>query len=165
METQLPVNAFESWECQVCAFKNAPGLSPAAAKICGLCGVPRDAMPNTLSTSLPASPSPVSLQSQRTRKLTSIACPACTFLNHPSLRACEMCSTELELPPVHAKSVPSSRPESPDPDDSHSNNARLIKLSFRKGGDKPFYAVLKRALKSKAWEVQSSFQSVHSSTC
>jgi ESCRT-II complex subunit VPS36 len=28
----------------------------------------------------------------------------------------------------------------------------MIKLSFRKGGDKPFYAVLKRSLKSKAWE-------------
>jgi ESCRT-II complex subunit VPS36 len=29
----------------------------------------------------------------------------------------------------------------------------MIKLSFRKGGDKAFYAVLKRSLMGKAWEV------------
>jgi ESCRT-II complex subunit VPS36 len=28
----------------------------------------------------------------------------------------------------------------------------LIKLSFRKGGDKPFYNLLRRALRSQAWE-------------
>ena len=29
----------------------------------------------------------------------------------------------------------------------------MIKVSFRKGGDKVFYTTLKRSLKSKAWEV------------
>jgi ESCRT-II complex subunit VPS36 len=36
----------------------------------------------------------------------------------------------------------------------------LIKLSFRKGGDKSFYNVLRRALKAQAWEASAvpSFQ-------
>ena len=34
-----------------------------------------------------------------------------------------------------------------------SNQAHSIRLSFRKGGDMPFYAQLKRALLGKAWEV------------
>jgi ESCRT-II complex subunit VPS36 len=36
----------------------------------------------------------------------------------------------------------------------------MIKLSFRKGGDKAFYAVLKRSLMSKVWEVRVPFHSV-----
>lgn len=46
-----------------------------------------------------------------------------------------------------SKSAPASRPTSPEP--SH----KFIKLSFRKGGDKAFYAALKTALQQKAWEV------------
>jgi ESCRT-II complex subunit VPS36 len=52
------------------------------------------------------------------------------------------------------KSAPSSRPASPDPsDDDDVATARFIKISFRKGGDKAFYGVLRRALKSKGWAV------------
>lgn len=29
----------------------------------------------------------------------------------------------------------------------------MIKVSFRKGGDRALYTVLKRSLKTKAWEV------------
>jgi len=51
------------------------------------------------------------------------------------------------------KSAPSSRPASPDPSDNDDDDSavRLIKISFRKGGDKAFYGVLRRSLKSKAW--------------
>ncbi|KAG6843990.1 hypothetical protein H0H87_010908 [Tephrocybe sp. NHM501043] len=139
--------ALDSWECEVCAYRNPPGLSPTAAKVCGLCGVPRSSVPSSKSTSLPTStaPSPSPPPSS-----DSNACPTCTFLNHPSLRHCEMCSTPL--PRVPAKSAPSSRPPSPDNDDTDDAGVRFIKLSFRKGGDKPFYAVLKRSLKGKIWE-------------
>ncbi|KDR78001.1 hypothetical protein GALMADRAFT_244970 [Galerina marginata CBS 339.88] len=152
---------FDSWECEVCAYRNPPGLSPAAARICALCGVPRTAVPTPitsvssthLSSSLPASAlsSSASLLSG-SRSSTSIACPACTFLNHPSLRSCEMCSTELPQPRGELRSAPSSRPITPDSDDDDESSPKMIKISFRKGGDKPFYAVLKRSLKSKAWE-------------
>jgi ESCRT-II complex subunit VPS36 len=52
---------------------------------------------------------------------------------------------------MKAKSAPSTRPVSPVGDSIDPANL-LIKVSFRKGGDKLFYNVLRRALKSQAWE-------------
>ncbi|KAJ7159161.1 EAP30/Vps36 family-domain-containing protein [Mycena crocata] len=163
---------FDSWECQVCAYRNPPGLSPAAARICGLCGVPRDSVPvpitapspHQLSSSLPASTSLPSLlpaaasSGGHRRQPSSLACPACTFLNHPSLHACEMCGTDLPhaAAPLSMKSAPSSRPASPDSSDDENVSSRMIKISFRKGGDKAFYAVLRRSLKSKAWAANTT---------
>ncbi|KAJ6494675.1 vacuolar protein sorting-associated protein 36 [Mycena vitilis] len=156
---------FESWECQVCGYRNPPGRSPAAARVCGLCGISRDSVPlassHHLASPLPASPSlpslhPASVSSGTHRRSPSaIACPACTFLNHPSLRSCEMCATDLPLvpSPLSMQSAPSSRPASPDLSDDDATPSRMIKISFRKGGDKAFYAVLRRALLSKAWAV------------
>ncbi|KDQ23680.1 hypothetical protein PLEOSDRAFT_1048502 [Pleurotus ostreatus PC15] len=151
------VPAFESWECEVCAYRNPPGLSPSAARICSLCGVPRSAVPapEPRATSLPSSPPVSGTTTPVSHDPTmSIACPACTFLNHPSLSVCEICSTPL--PRVKhssersfsAKSAPASRPRSPDDE----TVPRMIKISFRKGGDKAFYSALKRSLKGKAWE-------------
>lgn len=155
---------FESWECEVCGNRNPPGLSPAAARICSLCGVPRTSFPlptasvlrEHLSSSLPSSSSAsLTATSLNDPKRSSIACPACTFLNHPSLRSCEICSTALpQLKREYIKSAPSSRPITPGFDDIDQPSKKMIKISFRKGGDKPFYAVLKRSLKSKAWEVR-----------
>ncbi|KAJ7740907.1 EAP30/Vps36 family-domain-containing protein [Mycena maculata] len=160
---------FASWECEVCAYRNPPGLSPAAARVCGLCGIPRDSVPapiaapspHQLLSSLPASSSapsllpPSSSSGSHRRQPSTIACPACTFLNHPSLPSCEMCSTDLPRPtaPLSMKSAPSSRPASPDSSDNGDDaSLRLIKISFRKGGVQAFYNILRRSLKSKAWE-------------
>lgn len=100
-----------------------------------------------------------------------VACVACTFLNSPLLRECEICGTALPrkpsapLPPAPhppAKSAPASRSATPAPEDEDSDDEndsvekRMIRLSFRKGGDKPFYTVLRRSLLGKAWEVGSS---------
>lgn len=164
------LNSFESWECEVCAYRNPPGLSPAAARVCALCGVPRSSVPTDsssvssqhhLSSSLPSSSVSSALASltslsaaSHNTSSNSVACPACTFLNYSSLEACEICSTPLPRSQdrMAMKSAPSSRPPSPDEEDGTSTN-RIIKLSFRKGGDKPFYAVLRRTIKSKAWQV------------
>ncbi|KAG2078596.1 hypothetical protein BDR04DRAFT_1087048 [Suillus decipiens] len=169
----LRTEIFESWECEVCSHRNPPGLSPAAARICALCGVPRSAsagsteletssqiqslfssLPASSYTSLSSSSSPGPSPSTNDDS-DGIACPACTFLNHPSLRICELCTTPLpnveHVRSMRAKSAPSTRPVSP-VDDSIDPANLLIKLSFRKGGDKPFYNVLRRALRSKAWE-------------
>ncbi|KAH0834123.1 EAP30/Vps36 family-domain-containing protein [Lanmaoa asiatica] len=168
-------DSLENWVCDVCSHRNPPGLSPAAARICALCGVPRAALSSppqaralTLSISQPSSS--VSLPTAfsslprfstppppPTSVLSPIACTACTFLNHPSLRNCEMCSTTLPLAPgnsgINSKSAPSSRPESPPAEGDASDSANpLVKLSFRKGGDRAFYAILRRALKARAWE-------------
>jgi len=53
-----------------------------------------------------------------------------------------------------AKSAPATRQGSPDIDDEDGHPVgKMMKVSFRKGGDKAFYTTLKRSLKSKAWEV------------
>ncbi|KAF8645600.1 hypothetical protein AX16_007682 [Volvariella volvacea WC 439] len=158
-----PETSFEAWECEVCAYRNPPGLSPAASRICGLCGVPRASVPQSsggtvhnLSKSLPSSPPssrPLSAGSNSTPN--TIACPACTFLNHPDLPACEICGTELPRKITSHRSAPSSPPVS-DSDDEDFGGPQIMKLSFRKGGDKPFYAILKRALQGKAWEIAST---------
>ncbi|KAF8624313.1 hypothetical protein AX15_005943 [Amanita polypyramis BW_CC] len=137
-----------TWECQVCGYKNPPRLIPSTTttSICSLCGVPRS---SHLSTSLPVSSS----TSPAPPPEISIACPACTFLNHPSLSNCEICSTPLPPRPA-TKSAPSSRPGSPSPAGVDDPDAiQILKLSFRKGGDKPFYATLKNCLKAKPWQV------------
>lgn len=127
------------WECQVCSYRNPPGTS-RNAQVCTLCGVPRSSTHEPVSTSLPTSRSV-------TPPSTTVACSACTFLNEPSLKKCEICGTAL--PTKRAATAPPS-PALTAVDDS---DPHLIKVSFRKGGDKPFYTVLKRSLQSKAWEV------------
>jgi ESCRT-II complex subunit VPS36 len=161
----------QSWVCQVCSYRNPPGLGDTA-RACSLCGVVRDGaslstgtqvagpkseeliysgnIPSSLSSSASAIPHPT-----QSGVPDSIACPACTFLNHPSLRSCEICSTPLD-PQVIAptsrsfKSAPTSRPDTPTAILSERDS---IKISFRRGGDKHFYAALKRTLIGKAWEV------------
>ncbi|KAF7974522.1 hypothetical protein HWV62_11980 [Athelia sp. TMB] len=174
----------ETWECEVCGERNLAGRSPSAAQVCTLCGVRRSSMPIPVkqvqlhsqsppsSSSLPSvipspspspSPSPALSQSPAPGPSSisrNIACEACTFLNHPYLRECEVCSTPLPQPEVQgsgwtAKSAPTTRAVSPaPPGDGNANGTTtsMIKLSFRKGGDKAFYAELKRSLQRKAWE-------------
>ncbi|KAI0684553.1 EAP30/Vps36 family-domain-containing protein [Cytidiella melzeri] len=169
-----------TWECEVCSYRNTLGLSSAASQICGLCGVARSAASSkpsssvlptqlnniSLSSSLPSSsdhlPNLVSSvpPSRSDRALaTEVACSACTFLNHRLLPNCEICGTDLPRQPSRhapAKSAPTSRPPSDDENENDSYEVepgpRTLKLSFRKGGDKLFYAVLRRSLLGKAWE-------------
>ncbi|KAJ3807367.1 EAP30/Vps36 family-domain-containing protein [Lentinula aff. lateritia] len=161
-------SGFGSWECEVCAYRNPPGLSPSAARVCALCGVPRSLpaksassevpQPN-IDTSFPTSAS-TSAFPQRFEKPSSISCPACTFLNHPSMQTCEICSTPLpkasgDRTHIEAKSAPTTRPTTPGLNDNDIGS-KMLKLSFRKGGDKVFYTALKRSLKGRAWEITPS---------
>ncbi|KAI0920303.1 hypothetical protein AcW1_002081 [Taiwanofungus camphoratus] len=116
--------------------------------------------PAASSSSSPASslPHPVAAGE------SEVACPACTFLNHSALPSCEICGTPLpgEPAPAHlqAKSAPASRPTSAmahrdaNEEDADTPEARMIRLSFRKGGDKAFYGVLRRSLLGKGWEAR-----------
>ncbi|KAI0270582.1 hypothetical protein BC834DRAFT_922517 [Gloeopeniophorella convolvens] len=150
----------ESWQCEVCDFRNPPGSSPTGAK-CALCGVPRSK--SRLTTSTPpraiSAPSPVavplssSLPTASVSQSKEVACPACTFLNHPALSECEICGTSLPRVALPLKSAPSSRPETPNPEIS-GDDGSMLRLSFRKGGDKTLYATLKRSLLGKAWQAR-----------
>ncbi|KAF8507680.1 EAP30/Vps36 family-domain-containing protein [Hysterangium stoloniferum] len=153
----------ESWICHICSYRNPPGLGDSARK-CGLCGVTREVSSLSLesrskdtvysgniSVTLSSSASAVS---RPTHEPTP--CPACTFLNHPSLHSCEICATPLEPQVARMlKSAPASRPQSP----SVSSERESIKISFRKGGDKAFYAALKRTLVGKPWEAKGKTSS------
>ncbi|KAH9003683.1 EAP30/Vps36 family-domain-containing protein [Lactarius hatsudake] len=161
--------AAESWQCEVCDFRNPPGSSPTGAK-CALCGVPRSKVlsaaptpPRAVSAPPPSahllSSSPPAASGTRPKE---VACPACTFLNHPALTECEICGTALprSAPPI--KSAPPSRPGSPTSEGAGGD--AMIRLSFRKGGDKALYAVLKRSLLGKAWQTKSIGERTASST-
>ena len=193
---------WSSWECTICGNRNPPGLSPAARSVCTLCGMPRDLTTLTSGRTTLRPSSPISVPQPQTstpshahsRSLPSsgqhtplvltnnetdyneneIPCTACTFLNHPSLRECEMCGTPLNLPatssssssrpqsqhlsPQPSKSAPVSRPSSPESSERENGKSgnKYIRLSFRKGGDKAFYASLKTSLQVKGWVVSPS---------
>lgn len=168
----------EGWVCPICSYNN-PASASESAPICVLCGVPKNddiPMPQQFrpvresnssarpGLSLPTSAMSSSLPSASSTPLASpiapngeIACPACTFFNHPSMTHCEICSSPLgdvRLPlirspkPVKNSSVssPTTPARTPDP-----NAKDIVKISFRKGGDKVWYAALKRTLLAKAW--------------
>ncbi|KAJ7930562.1 vacuolar protein sorting-associated protein 36 [Mycena leptocephala] len=126
-----PDTPYERWECQVCGYRKPPGLSPAAAR-----RPPRTSSHHT-SKSLPDLLPPSDSSGVHRRQPSAIAYLACAFLNHPFLRECEMCATDLPWRPRHLPCT----------------SSHIVKISFRKGGDKAFYGVLRRAFKSKRWAV------------
>ena len=86
---------------------------------------------------------------------STLECPRCTFLNHPSIRYCEMCGASLDSPrenhptSLERSSSPGSRSETaPYGDRADWDNVRL---SFRAGGEKHLYDRLKGALVQKKW--------------
>ena len=115
----------DGWTCEVCAHSNAASLGPRRVK-CTLCGSPR---PQLQATSRPS-----------TAMGTNLTCSACTFINTPGKTACEICETPL----------PPTRSNTPKPPATPTDR-QAIKISFRKGGDRPLYAAMKRALQTKAW--------------
>ena len=87
----------------------------------------------------------------------SIPCPRCTFVNHPSLRECEMCGASLgSQGSLAGYSRDRDGTESPAPffEQGSIRNMEVtenIKLSFRGGGEKIFYERLKGALVQRKW--------------
>lgn len=113
------------------------------------------------SSSVPPSPSPASMPAPAPTPVTagtgterSIACPACTFLNHPSIRNCEICDTPLPRPSITPKPSlpPTSTPAlaGTDPDTKYD----IVRLSFRQSTGKECYRRLKNVLSDKAWETR-----------
>jgi ESCRT-II complex subunit VPS36 len=136
-----------SWVCRVCGFSNASSTS------CSLCGVKRSeastpsSTPSRSSTPAPAPPP--------TEQHDGLACPVCTFINHPSLSSCEMCGSKLGTASLSLsdRTGRSSRAGTPEPSVAGLPSEQdFVRLSFRKGGEKAFYAALKKALLAKAWE-------------
>ncbi|GAA5870527.1 hypothetical protein JCM3774_003700 [Rhodotorula dairenensis] len=101
-----------------------------------------------------------------------IACPVCTFLNHHSMATCEVCESPLfpEGPPASriaspvalSTSATPSRANTPGPTTDPASaipspsGSLFVRLSFRKGGEKAFYAALKEALAKRAWDLTAA---------
>lgn len=114
----------------------------------------QDQFPVARAESVNALSSPTSLQ--------SVACPRCTFVNHPSLIECEMCGASLVAAnPLHQRNDDFYRAESPAPLSGQSSisNTEItdsVKLSFRGGGEKIFHERLKGALVQRKWLLQNA---------
>lgn len=162
--------ADDTWTCGVCGYRNAG----AKAK-CGLCGVGKDRVapsrtgtpgPTWVSTvqkrasaTIPISPGSGGTETAAAIDMTSTtggrtACPACTFLNHPSMTSCEICSTSL--PRASLGQANGNTGQSLVVSKAEEGKMEIVRLSFRKGGEKVAYAKLKSVLGQKAWERQVS---------
>jgi ESCRT-II complex subunit VPS36 len=113
--------------------------------------------PTASSAGIPVSEIPTSSSSERPIHDPSLlTCPTCTYLNHRSMRYCEICDSVLPSRDTQMStptSVPSrSSATTPAPIDASLPTTANLRISFRKGGDKAFYVALKNALKGKAWE-------------
>lgn len=167
IHSPTPSSTSAGWPCPLCGFANPPPPPGATDKMvkCQMCGVSREAsnsaVPSSrptsalLSTSSPAASPPPPPPPPNSSLSTSaeVPCPTCTFLNHPSLSECEICSSPL---PSRARSAPKPPPPSTNPvwtpaPSTGAEKLSTVRLSFRKGGDKEFYKLLKRALADRAW--------------
>lgn len=108
-----------------------------------------------------------------------VPCPRCTFLNRPELKQCEVCAGALPSvaqrnggagkgasptsgldSPVPTLTLPPAE-DAPRPASSSSTTNEqpremaILRVSFRKGGEKEFHKRLRTVLTAKAWERQS----------
>lgn len=186
------VNA--TWICPICGLSNAvpPNFDPATANQyttlppCQACGIKPPlvhmvkaaiaAMSNRSTRgvmSLPQRYSPGidsygGKGSTPTGSVTpkpSHICPRCTFHNHPSLSACEICGASLQTNGSGntnglSNYSPTQRPESPGPVLKTSivgdDTIETIKFSFRAGGEKIFLERLRNALVQRKWLLESA---------
>ena len=92
----------------------------------------------------------------------SLQCPRCTFQNHPSLLACELCGASL-LSTHDSSNSPKQdgRSESPGPSLDNASipldhTPEYVKISFRAGGVKIFHERLKGAMMQRKWLLQNA---------
>ncbi|RIA97448.1 EAP30/Vps36 family-domain-containing protein [Glomus cerebriforme] len=161
-----------TWICTICSYSNKPQNIK-----CQVCGVKR---PENLTSSTP--PSALSLTSisfaagtpsQQTITHQSsfnnniietsidesdgIACPKCTFLNHPSMIRCELCDAELGTFKIDG--FKNDNDVTLGNRVSGKSKEDFIKLAFRNGGVAAFYDKMKQAMNMKEWEKPESTKS------
>ncbi|KAL2890345.1 Vacuolar protein sorting-associated protein 36 [Ceratocystis lukuohia] len=117
---------------------------------------------STPTATFTSSPSPAKITTATAPPVTvgdhtdigaTFQCPRCTFANHPSLMACEICGAPLlsqnipqELDPMRTESPGPTLPAKATPD-AH----EPVKISFRGGGEKVFYERLKGSITQRKW--------------
>jgi ESCRT-II complex subunit VPS36 len=134
--------------------------SPLPIRPSPLSGLPGESHENVRSCATePSSPLPTNPDTDAT-----FHCPRCTFGNHPSLMACEICGAPLISQDIPASTLAQPRTDSPGPilpsGPSVVDTAEVVKVSFRGGGggDKIFYERLKGAMIQRKWLLQGALQ-------
>lgn len=170
--------ASATWVCPICSFSNPvpSNFDPALASRtpippCLACGIKPPtvhvvkAAIAAISNRPTPGPQPSKINGGASVSASSgdsmLACPRCTFQNHPSLSQCEICGASLTAAVDKRLDLPKDpiRPESPGPtlaSPLQSEVPECIKISFRGGGEKIFYERLKNALVQRAWLLQSA---------
>lgn len=143
------------------AISNATSRPPAAADPNLRSPLPVRPAPRPEPTSEQAEmPSAINGSSQTADPSATFQCPRCTFLNHPSLLACEICGAPLISNNVpHELTQTEDRTESPGPllnpavasSLADSDGVESVKISFRGGGEKIFYERLKGSMTQRKW--------------
>ncbi|ORY86010.1 hypothetical protein BCR35DRAFT_50011 [Leucosporidium creatinivorum] len=111
----------------------------------------RSATPPPLPPPPPSKPEPPAPPPTTTTD-RRLPCPVCTFLNHHSMSSCEVCDSPLVLPSTTSTPPTLSRSSTPIAEPTSNGGATFVRLSFRKGGERAFYASLKETLGRKEWE-------------
>ncbi|KAI5954069.1 VPS36 [Candida margitis] len=109
-----------------------------------------------------ASPSPANSTPEpvsSTNQVPAGQCPTCTFINHKSLKFCEMCGTELASSTFEINQALQDISIESNPLNLHlegaeqyTNNQPYIKISFRKGGESQFFQEVATLIDEIKWE-------------
>ncbi|KAL5478830.1 VPS36 [Sanghuangporus weigelae] len=105
--TSSSESSFESWECEICGYRNPPGLSPAARSMCGLCGMPRNV--SCSATPFSNTPRPSSSAAAPSKASSSSPLPV------PTLSRNATASANVGSSHLFSKSLPSSSANTPPP--------------------------------------------------
>ena len=147
--TTTPAAKSASWVCKICSFKNSV-VQPVDLQnlpLCQSCGI--RASPAVIQQALDSS-------SESNDSSSSTNCPTCTFINHPSMKNCEICGTQLTV----LKKLASKNTAIPPPtldiplegEETYSFLSPYIKVSFRKGGELKFHQALSQILDDIKWK-------------
>lgn len=171
--------ATADWVCIICSFNNQilidTNLDDDLPK-CGSCGIKpsRDQLVNSIEqkrteTLTNGNEHQDSIPNKKSSQLSlrDDQCPKCTFINHPALKYCELCGSELNSSlskklkeRLNITDNVAIIPEDTNPmnillendSEEYTNNKPYVKLSFRKNGETQFYQILTDALDKMKWE-------------
>ena len=171
------------WVCKICSFNNhlaadyklnenelpkctSCGIRPSKSYLMQILDSAQSNIPIREDSPASMTPEPESVSPNNDNQ-----CPKCTFINHPALRYCEICGTELKssnnnnnnnntklfkvtqsLSNVSINSNPLNL-KLETGEELYTNNQPYIKLSFRKGGESKFYQEVCKVLDDIKWQI------------
>lgn len=158
-----------AWICRICSYNNEISLDfdieNAELPKCISCGIRPS--PEFIKKTIEDDSVETDGTSSRegTPEVTrDDQCPKCTFINHPSLKYCELCGSELKSSiskdlqsklnqsstSINSSTSLDIKLESPE---TYTSSKPYIKLSFRKGGEQNFQKHVTEAIDEIKWEI------------